>query len=466
MNFNLYEKLVARLTKEVRPRTIEIVMKRLPALVKQQMYEKPTRDAFEEAFHRKIQEIARNEFAPQVQGAVNQFADQTLPAVISSALSEKIPAAVLAGLSEKMPAAISEELAEKMPAAISEEFAEKTPPAISLALDERLRPAIEASLGEMLRPAIVSILDEILRDKILEIVDQTFKSKMDGHYLTRDNLYLPNQIVAATGGGDYLVPSNPVARDFFHPEFQAFCEERLCEPVLAGMHRKTWEFAYIFHRLNRAGVLKRGRRGLGFGVGAEKMPAIFASMGAKITATDAPMDMAGEGWRETGQHSASKEDLFYPEIISRATFDKMVMFDGCDMNNISPALKDFDFCWSSCALEHLGSIQHGLDFILNSVESTLKIGGYACHTTELNMSSDDKTLETEGCVLFRKQDLLGLCKKLEERGHWVEPLKIEPGELPPDYLVDVPPYASNPHLKLLLASYVTTSVGLLVRRGR
>jgi hypothetical protein len=418
MNFNLYEKLVARLTKEVRPRTIEIVMKRLPALVKQQMYEKPTRDAFEEAFHRKIQEIARNEFAPQVQGAVEQFADQTLPGVISSAL------------------------------------------------DERLRPAIESTLDDILRPAINSVLDEILRDKILEIVDQTFKSKMDGHYLTRDNLYLPNQIVAATGGGDYLVPSNPVARDFFHPEFKAFCEERLCEPMLAGMHRKTWEFAYIFHRLNRANVLKRGRRGLGFGVGAEKMPAIFASMGAKITATDAPMDVAGEGWRETGQHSASKEDLFYPQIIPRATFDKMVTFDGCDMNNISPELKDFDFCWSSCALEHLGSIQHGLDFILNSVENTLKIGGYACHTTELNMSSDDETLETEGCVLFRKQDLLGLCKKLEERGHWVEPLNVEPGDLPPDYLVDVPPYASNPHLKLLLASYVTTSVGLLVRRGR
>jgi hypothetical protein len=448
MNFNIYEVLVARLAKEVRPRAINTVIKRLPDLVKQQMHEKATQQAFEEIYQRRIQQTARDEFAPQVEGAV----DKALQPAIALRLEETLQPAISSRLDETLRPAIF--------SALDEVLRDN----IVTVVDETLRPAIQSTLDQMLRPAVFSVLDEILRDKILAIVDETFRSKMDGQYLTRDNLYLANSIVANTGEGEYLVPSNPVARDFFHPEFQAFCEERLREPALGVMHRKTWEFAYIFHRLNRAGVLRPGARGLGFGVGSEQMPAIFASMGAEITATDAPMDIAG--WKETGQYSGSKDNLFFPKIIKRKIFDKMVHFEGCDMNNISPDLKDFDFCWSSCALEHLGSIQHGLDFILNSVENTLKIGGYACHTTELNMSSDDDTLETEGCVLFRKKDLVGLCKKLEERGHWVEPLRIEPGDLPPDYLVDVPPYASNPHLKLLLASYVTTSVGLIVRRGR
>ena len=136
------------------------------------------------------------------------------------------------------------------------------------------------------------------------------------------------------------------------------------------------------------------------------------------------------------------------------------------MNDISDSLTEYDFCWSSCAFEHLGSIQNGIDFFINSVEKTLKVGGVACHTTELNLTSDIDTLETGGCVLYRKRDLVQLSAALEERGHWVEPLRIEPGDLPPDYLVDIPPYASNPHLKVLLAPYVTTSVGIFARRGR
>jgi hypothetical protein len=135
------------------------------------------------------------------------------------------------------------------------------------------------------------------------------------------------------------------------------------------------------------------------------------------------------------------------------------------MNKIPNHLTDYDFCWSSCSFEHLGTLQHGLDFVVNSVERSLKVGGVACHTTEFNLSSDDQTIETGVSVVYRKRDLEGLSRILQERGHWVEPLRIEPGTLPPDYFVDVPPYLENPHLKLLYDSYVLTSVGLVARRG-
>ena len=45
-------------------------------------------------------------------------------------------------------------------------------------------------------------------------------------------------------------------------------------------------------------------------------------------------------------------------------------------------------------------------------------------------------------------------------------LRIEPGDLVADYLVDVPPYRKDPHLKLQVGQYVTTSVGVVCRRGQ
>ena len=113
-------------------------------------------------------------------------------------------------------------------------------------------------------------------------------------------------------------------------------------------------------------------------------------------ATDGPL--AGH-WQASGEYAANKGQLFHPEMISREQFDEHVSFEFCDMNKIHSHLKDYDFCWSSCAFEHLGSIEHGINFVLNSVEGCLKIGGIACHTTELNLSSEDDTLETGVTVL-------------------------------------------------------------------
>lgn len=210
-------------------------------------------------------------------------------------------------------------------------------------------------------------------------------------------------------------------------------------------------------------MLRHGCRGLGFGVGTEKLPSLFASLGARITATDAPV---GLNWDRTSDISDHRSRLFDPDIIDQETFNDRVSFEYCDMNNIPSHLTDYDFCWSSCSFEHLGTLQHGLDFVVNTVERNLKVGGVACHTTEFNLSSDDQTIETGVSVVYRKKDLERLFRLLQERGHWVEPLRIEPGTLPPDYFVDVPPYISNPHLKLLYESYVLTSVGLVARRGR
>ena len=134
------------------------------------------------------------------------------------------------------------------------------------------------------------------------------------------------------------------------------------------------------------------------------------------------------------------------------------------MNDIHPSLTDFDFNWSACAFEHLGTIEQGLDFVVNAVERTLRPGGIGVHTTELNLSSDTHTIETGGTVLFRPSDLNRLADRLTERGHHVDPIRISRPTSSLDLHVDTPPYTPI-HLRLEVAGYTVTSVGLVVRRG-
>lgn len=117
------------------------------------------------------------------------------------------------------------------------------------------------------------------------------------------------------------------------------------------MHQ-VWPDAQL-SQITTAGVLAEGKRGVVFGVGQEKLPALFASMGTSIVATDAPAEIgASAGWNATKQHSNSLEQLRFRDIVSDAVFDRNVTHRPCDMNAIDDDLTDFDFAWSSCCFEH------------------------------------------------------------------------------------------------------------------
>lgn len=262
----------------------------------------------------------------------------------------------------------------------------------------------------------------------------------------------------------FMAHSNCLAEDFLHPEYFRLCKVLEDRPF---WHRKQWEYIFILDRLERAGMLAPGKKGLGFGVGVEPLPSGFARLGCEIVGTDAPEEIkeAG-GWAKTNEHSQNLEDMRFP-WIQEEVFRQRVSYRPCDMNNIDPDLSGFDFCWSSCCLEHLGSIGKGLDFIRNSVEQCLRIGGVAVHTTELNMSSDTLTVEESAeTVLFRQSDLLRFLDTMRNQGHEVETLVVGPNAHSLDFHVDVPPFSLTPHLRLKLAGFVTTSVGLVVKRGR
>ena len=117
------------------------------------------------------------------------------------------------------------------------------------------------------------------------------------------------------------------------------------------LHRKAWEYAFIALALEERGMLKPGKRGLGFAVGTEPLPAYFAAKGCEIVATDLNAKEAG-AWSQTGQNTGGDiKKLNSLGICPKPVFEKKVSYRDADMNDIPADLmkEEFDFCWSSCA---------------------------------------------------------------------------------------------------------------------
>ena len=247
------------------------------------------------------------------------------------------------------------------------------------------------------------------------------------------------------------------------PSYLDWCDQIHRRPD--AQRRKVWEYCYILQGLTEQLELRAGQRGLVFGVGREPLPAIFASRGISVVATDLSVEGAqGTGWIRSKEHAANLEQLAHPKICDVEVLRKHVSFRPVDMNAIPDDLTGFDFLWSSCALEHLGSIEHGLRFIERAM-ACLKPGGVAVHTTEFNLVSNDETVDNQGTVLYRKRDLEELAQRLTAQGAHVLPRNYHPGSEPLDHHIDVPPYRWVPHLRLMLGRYATTSVGIIAKRG-
>ena len=275
--------------------------------------------------------------------------------------------------------------------------------------------------------------------------------------------FLPSiEAMQLPADGPFMQYSTCSTRDFYHPQFMRY-SAMVGHPV-PFYHRKLWEWVYCLHHAHASGAVRPGNRGLVFGVGSEHIPAPLAKAGMAITATDAPPEI-GANWTGGGQFSTALATI--PNLdMERAAFERQVSFEPCDMNDITPSLTGFDLCWSSCALEHLGTLRKGIDFIINSVEKTLKPGGVAIHTTEFNLSSNAETLDSGWCVLYRRRDFDDLVTELRDRGHEVDTFAVAPDSTVIDGFVDRPPYVQKPHLKLELEGFVTTSAGIVIRRGQ
>lgn len=248
-------------------------------------------------------------------------------------------------------------------------------------------------------------------------------------------------------------------------------------------HRKLWEYCTIAQALKERNMLKKGKRGIGFAVGEEPLPSLFASKGCRILATDQEIsDTSVSLWGNSSQLSKDKESLNKRQICDPDQFEELVEFRRVDMNNMPYELlyaeEKFDFAWSACSIEHLGTLKKGFDFILNTLH-LLKPGGWSIHTTEYNISSNSRTNDNHLNNIYRKVDLEDFERLITMLGHYMEPISVERGEHPYNYHIDTPPYVTGDrydiihpdkqikaHINLRIDSFNSTSIIIIVRKGK
>ncbi len=227
---------------------------------------------------------------------------------------------------------------------------------------------------------------------------------------------------------------------------------------------KFWQNAVIAQILYERGLVKYGRSGIGFGVGQERLPALFAKRGVRVTATDQDFrTKKAQHWQE---HELAKgtQSLNRLGICTPSAFKENVTYSAVDMKKISRKFDDsYNFVWSNCALGHLGSVDAGLEFIVNSARC-LKAGGVAVHTTEINVMSNDKTVDSGDTVIFRPKDIYRLSKLLLQAGFELKPLRLDFGKSRDDRKITILPQFGNDYSKLQVGGHIITQVVLIVKR--
>lgn len=269
----------------------------------------------------------------------------------------------------------------------------------------------------------------------------------------------------------------PATQADLESDWCAYWASELKVPVI--FHRKLWELCFLLQVLAERGCMVAGTRGIGFGCGEEPIASYLASRGVECLVTDLAAESAGTaGWRDTNQHLGSRDVAFKADLVSQATFETHVRHANVDMNAIPADLTGFDFCWSICALEHLGSIDNAMDFIVNALD-TLRPGGLAVHTTEFNFLDTGKTLDNWPTVLPQRRHFEALAERLKRDGHDVAPRDFDVGARPLDRFIDVAPYPGDPgrtletmgaaaeshHLKISVDGFATTCFGLIIRKA-
>jgi len=280
-----------------------------------------------------------------------------------------------------------------------------------------------------------------------------------------------------------LVSKATTQADVESPWFVYWCQQLGIAPVY---HRKLWEFAFCLQALHDAGLLAEGVRGIGFGCGREPPRPYFAAPGTPAPGPDpspepaSGPEVSGQGWTNTHQHASTLRMAWHPDLVDEARFLALVDHKFVDMNAVPDVAEPYDFCWSICALEHLGSIEKGLAFVENAMK-VLKPGGIAVHTTEFNYSNDDATVDNWQTVLFQRRHFQQLAERLAAKGHVMLGPDFDVGDGVLDGFVDVPPYTwdsgqrevmawdkrAKPvaHLKLAVDGFPTTCFGIIVRKG-
>jgi 2-polyprenyl-3-methyl-5-hydroxy-6-metoxy-1,4-benzoquinol methylase len=316
----------------------------------------------------------------------------------------------------------------------------------------------------------INVLNELLRD----LTAMKYNIKFFGYEMARK---LAEQLPPAPTGGPYEIDllSKPSTQADLEAEWTRHWTAQL--GVAHVFHRKLWELAYVLQAIWQTGNMAPGKRGLGFGCGEEPLPSYLASKGCHITVTDLPPDdQRAASWATTDQ-LASRDKAYKEQFLDRTSYEERVDFRYADMTAIPDDLRGYDFCWSICAFEHLGSIEKGVSFIENAMD-VLAPGGVSIHTTEFNFMNDKETIDNWPTVLFQKQHFQEMARRLEAKGYEVAPLNFDVGNAPMDKFIDIAPYAHDwhfdqaeswastgtPHVKVAVDGFLATCFGIIAHK--
>jgi SAM-dependent methyltransferase len=170
------------------------------------------------------------------------------------------------------------------------------------------------------------------------------------------------------------------AADWFDREFDDIVRAELEEEP--RLHRKQWEFAQIFRSLRAQGMLNGRTRGLSMGGGAERLLYAVARRAGHLTVTDLyDRTSAWAGAQTDDPDRTLKAAAPFPIDPARLLARRM------DMRSLEFGERSFDFCYSSCAIEHIGGRD---DFLahLREVRRVLTDGGLYVLTTEFHYGEE------------------------------------------------------------------------------
>ena len=172
--------------------------------------------------------------------------------------------------------------------------------------------------------------------------------------------------------------------DLFNPAIDRIIKEKLQTTPFAG--RRTWEFAMIYHALEKAGHLHGKASGLAMGAGKERLIFSIAREVQSVIATD--LYLPDQGW--AGVRTQDPQKLVMgaaPWPVPEGRIKAMAM----DMRDLKFDDASFDFAWSTGAFEHIGEDK---DFLahLSEVNRVLKPGGVYAFTTVVTFGNESERI--------------------------------------------------------------------------
>lgn len=185
------------------------------------------------------------------------------------------------------------------------------------------------------------------------------------------------------------------AADWFRPDILEIITNELRE--VPRFHRKQWESAMIFRSLRQSGKLRSDSVGLSMGGGKELILYSLAPHLKQLVVTDLYDTQTAWDCAKTDDPDAFiKQNKPFPVDDTKLKALQM------DMRDLQFPDRTFDFCYSTCAVEHIGTREDFLQHF-NEVSRVLKDDGVYVFTTEV--SYGDTTIRDEHNYVFSLQEL-------------------------------------------------------------